>query len=222
MDKVYFVGDTHGEWNQIFDVVDRYELYNIRLIHVGDIGIGFGSVGEEIHIEQFESLNGSFKSRGIEFLGIRGNHDNPKYFDGSVSLNHFRLLSDYHTEEINGEKFLFIGGAISIDRSFRTEGICYWKEEAIKHPLQELQPADVIVAHDAPIYAGLPITGLYNEPGNPVRDDSEKGRAILGKVVEKVQPKRFVHGHYHISLFNKIDGTLFRGLDIAEFSEYRV
>lgn len=224
MKPVYCVGDIHGEWDALFSNIKRFDLRDCFLISVGDIGIGFGPntpFQRAKHYRQFEYLNKIFKDREICFLGIAGNHDNPYYFN-HVELSNFNLISNYQELFFNGKSYLFVGGAISIDRATRNSE-SYWPNEAIQPiPFDCLRDHyDIIIAHDAPTYAGLGAEKLYDEPGNPVKSDALEGRRILDTLVETVAPELFVHGHYHLSQDQIINGTRFRCLDINEIWEIK-
>lgn len=53
-------------------------------------------------------------------LFVRGNHDNPAYFDGKpFKHKRFMAIPDYSIVKACGHTLLCIGGAISIDRSYR-------------------------------------------------------------------------------------------------------
>ena len=149
---IFITGDNHGKYDVLFRFIEAYDIRDCILIHVGDGGIGF--ISAEKQQRQFEHYNDRFKSRGIEYLSIRGNHDDPAYFDGSVNLSHFKLLPDYHTQIINDEKFLFVGGAISIDRKIRKEGFSYWKDEPFVLDKSKIEECDVLITHSAPIWLG--------------------------------------------------------------------
>ena len=216
MRPIYIYGDSHGEWDKIQDKIKRFDLRDCHLIHVGDIGIGFSRRDKEI--EKLDSLNYFFGMRSISFLGIAGNHDNPEYFKGNsdlldINFSHIELLPSYTRREINGLKFLFIGGAVSIDRENRTEGLDYWKDEEIipppeglfrldsiqSNPIQADLIPDVIVSHDCPLEVGFSTHKLYDAPGNPVKTDAIRGRQILSDIWAEYPPKQWFYGHYHAS-----------------------
>ena len=112
MKRTFILGDTHGRFKEFFELVERHSLKDFNLIHVGDIGVGF-----ECHKEEWlKGINKRFNEKEINFYGIRGNHDDPAYFDGSVKLSNLSLLPDKSILELNGENYLMYGGGISIDR----------------------------------------------------------------------------------------------------------
>lgn len=93
-DSVLIIGDIHGAFNRLKDLIWKRQIENCCLICVGDLGIGFqySAEGEKRGIEE---LNNFFAKRSIIFLSIAGNHDNPDYFNGSINLSNFKLLPDY-------------------------------------------------------------------------------------------------------------------------------
>jgi hypothetical protein len=53
---------------------------------------------------------------------IRGNHDDPYYFNNKVfSYSNVELLEDYTILTVGNDNILCVGGAISIDRLYRLE-----------------------------------------------------------------------------------------------------
>lgn len=215
-DYMVFVGDIHGEFDIFKRQIKRLGIGKCCMISVGDFGVGFSRPQKEKAI--FKNLNSFLSQRDIELFVIAGNHDAPEYFQGQINLSHFKLLPDYTSFKIGGSKVLFIGGAISIDRKHRKEGYSYWEDEAIKLPPYPItEKPDIIVAHDAPLWAGKDASSLYDEPGNPVKSDAIAGRKILGDLAFNLKPRLFVHGHYHFSYSFNYYGTTYRGLDINEF-----
>ncbi len=240
MKPIYIYGDSHGEWTEILLKISRFDIKNCYLIHVGDIGIGF--LDKENEIDKLNYLNRIFKDKDISFLGIAGNHDNPEYFKGNsdllgINFSHIELLPSYTQREINGQNFLFIGGAVSIDRANRTEGLDYWKHEEIIPPPEGLfrldsiqsnliQPdliPDVIVSHDCPLEVGFSTHKLYDAPGNPVKTDAIRGRQILSDIWAEYPPKQWFYGHYHASRTDYVHKsgkiTKFTMLNIHEMVE---
>ena len=84
-DYLFAVGDTHGKNLQLAS----HLLPNVpkeskkAILHVGDFGMGFSShVGE---IDNMAHLDKKLKKDNVWLYVIRGNHDNPAYFDSNNS-----------------------------------------------------------------------------------------------------------------------------------------
>lgn len=220
MKPTLIVGDIHGEWEALFRKIDHLDLRDATLLCVGDVGIGFveRSKQERQHIH----INNFFKSRDIEFLSIKGNHDDPAYFDGSINLSHFKLLPDYTTLTLNDKKFLFVGGAISIDRTIRKEGISYWKDEAFKLDRSKIQQCDVLITHSIPTGLGeFSKNGIvyWCEKDLNLWDDCMKEREDIAILYDLAKPKQAFSGHFHVSLAQERNKCMCKIIDILEIVE---
>lgn len=129
--SVVVCGDIHGDFNGVIGKLClQYQLENTLLIVAGDCGFGFNEVGyyKEVARRHRKRLNDS--NNWVVF--VRGNHDNPAYFDGKA-INHKRFIAvpDYSIIQAAGLTILCVGGAISIDRQYR---IKVWQQNKGRFP----------------------------------------------------------------------------------------
>lgn len=126
--------------------------------------------------------------------------------------------------QINGESWLFVGGAVSLDRSNRILGTTWWAEEEMHLDEAKAQHADVLVTHSGPTYT--------TPKQNDLVDHYEKLESTIGtttlrrelddeakrhdELFKLVQPKRWYHGHHHHSATHQIGDCAIRQLGIAE------
>ena len=219
--KVYLIGDTHGEWHILNQLINKYDIRDIHLIHVGDIGVGFKHPEKEKEI--FEFQNTFFADRNIHFIGIRGNHDDPSYFGGELKLSNFELVPDYTYREINGETFLFVGGAVSIDRTLRVPYVSWWEDELLVLKLDLVKKADVLVTHSAPHWIGpFDKAGIdwYCQKDAPLWGECVQERKDIAELIKLAKPSRSYHGHFHITAQVDFDGCLARILNMHEMIEH--
>ena len=220
---VVFLGDNHGAWSTLFYEIERRDIRDCFLISVGDCGVGFES--KEYTLKLFEMLNRDFKERNIYFKAIRGNHDDPSYFKmGRVHLSHFELLEDYTTIKYKNKTIQFIGGAISIDRTGRKEGLSYWKDEGVALRKDLCKEVDVLVTHTAPSFC-YPQT--FNEivygwadQDETLLADLKEEKILLDQVFEICKPKLHLYGHFHTSWDEEQSGCRHKLLTIDELWEY--
>lgn len=224
-DQILALGDTH-DLSIISRILDRHDLKDCVLIHVGDAGEGFGKnpVERDSPI-LFNLVNQNLELRNVKLLIIRGNHSNPSYFDPNhffnKNLSNVEFVQDYSYKTINNKKFLFAGGAVSIDRQLRVDGVDYWKNEIFVLPdnLESLDHCDVLITHSCPTEA--PPYGFDNIKGwfkndLTLKEELIKERQDISKLVKQVQPSQVYYGHFHTVISERIDGIYYRGLDINE------
>lgn len=135
---LYITGDCHGSMER-FDQI-RFEP-NSKVIVLGDFGAIFFNDRMTQPIEEIEKPILKYLSGlDCEILFIDGNHDNidrlkdlPEVYRygnkvGEVAHNVFYLKRG-NVYTIEGKTFMCMGGATSIDRGIRTEGVNWWKDE---------------------------------------------------------------------------------------------
>lgn len=150
MRDTFVIGDTHGDFVDFYNWQMRFGVKDFNIIHVGDIGVGFP------HYKQnwLEKLNRGFARRGIKFYGIRGNHDNPKYFDGTHQYSNLQLVPDETVLKIEDKNYFFYGGAVSVDRQNRKQGWDYWRGEKTNKfntaNLLSHKSIDTVITHSCP------------------------------------------------------------------------
>ena len=89
-------GDIHGDFNQlVFKLCIQYKLTDTLLIVAGDCGFGFE---KKEYYEQMVRRNTKRMNQANNWIVfVRGNHDNPAYFEGTTMdmiLHH--LKTDNH------------------------------------------------------------------------------------------------------------------------------
>jgi predicted phosphodiesterase len=247
---ILILGDTHGYFREFTRRMDSLKITDATILHVGDFGIGFKDTeSKEVHILQ--ELNGFLKKSNNMMYVIRGNHDNPSYFNGSYNYSHLKLLPDYSVLELEGEKILMVGGAISIDRRQRLNDMqlaagyglykeSYWYDEGFvldEDKVKDLEGITCVVTHSVPGEA-KPVNNYNNhydshgsfvesfaKNDNKLKDDLNKERIDLSNMYsilkEKNTIKKWYYGHFHSTNKEIIDGTEFIMVDVSDLIEHR-
>lgn len=107
---------------------------------------------------------------------------------------------------IGGRSVLSLGGATSVDKAWRREGVSWWPDEGITdaHVAAAIAggPADLVLTHESP--ARTPVSAvremLRTNPMDFPDDalaDSLLSRRRVAKVWDLVHPTLLVHGHMH-------------------------
>ena len=222
---MYFMGDNHGDYDIMFNLIKQYELENCHFIHLGDGGEGFLEKAKQCR--QFVYLNDFFKARNIQYKSIRGNHSDPFYFTGNsrFTASNFELIEDYTVVEYNGKKIQFIGGATSIDRSHRKEGVSYWSNEPLVFEESKCEKVDILVTHTAPSRC-FPqkfndMVLYWTAEDKTLMAELIEERRLLDNIFNICQPSLHLYGHFHSSCTEEIDGCKHKLLNINEIWEYK-
>lgn len=235
-DHLFFLGDIHGEWDEIYKFFNNTKLVKVALIQVGDFAIGYKSLTYERNaiIKMNEFLEEYYSSLFI----IRGNHDNPEFFRGDkFGQPRIHFLQDYTilTLNINSEqKNIFcLGGAVSIDRKPRQEGLGgWWFDEVVNTTtnmsvLNKITDINIIVTHTSPDFAPPfvfnHIVELYCKNDVTLKADLIGERSRLTSMIDYLiglNKKTLTHafyGHFHYSDVSYYKDVKFTLLGINEF-----
>jgi len=229
MKNIIYLGDIHGNFNQIIGWMHHNKhRENCNIIQVGDFGIGFKPKQEH---HELKLLSSKLKTKNHTVLVIRGNHDNPEYFDGNHDYDNIKFLPDYTVKNLNGSNHLFIGGAISIDRRLRKSNIDYWENECFNYDeerLKNIKEIDVLVTHtcmsfNKPTFFSNLVYSFALKDDKLIKDlDREKNLVdLMWKKLNENDNKIKLHlyGHFHFNNKEFINNTKHILLDIDEFYE---
>ena len=236
--SVVVSGDIHGDFNElVFKMCEQYQMKDTLLIVAGDCGFGFEKPGYYENMVRKNTRRMSAANNWIVF--VRGNHDNPAYFDGHT-FNHKRFLTvpDYAVIQACSHNILCVGGAISVDRQYRLDRKphdkeIYWENETPVFDAEKLEAislsfkVDMLVTHSAPSFCelttklGLSNWTMYDEM---LEDDVAHERQVMDEIYTSLKKnqhplRHWYYGHFHQSWRSSIDGVMFKMLDIMEFCE---
>jgi len=247
---VGILGDIHGEFKVIMEKVKIYNLDNTVIFQLGDFNIGFGHRDPRFERKEkvaVRMLNTFLKKRCIFLYIIRGNHDDPTFFDGKHNYTNIVFMQDYDCVEVGEYTYLGIGGATSVDRKenpnfpnlygkphpARKPNIDWWPgvEKVVydEEKLKDLVGIDVVLTHTCPDFVYPPLLGgtvpkwaEYDPelPGELI-EERKNVTKIYNKLNELNYIKFWYFGHFHQTKIEKYQVTEFHLLDINEFQEVK-
>jgi hypothetical protein len=226
---VLLVGDVHGNLPWLLHVLYEADKLFTRasepapriVIQLGDFG--FRPVPDN---PDLQALNAALAAAGMELWWIDGNHDwhpdiarlndcdNPgSMADPGVALPGFpriQYLPRGTRWNWRGRRWLAVGGAASVDRLARTEGVDWWPTEEITEEQEDaiiaVGPADVLLAHDCPdvwvpFDKMMPLDVMRRNYPHWIRE-LPRARAHsrrLERIARATGVTSVYHGHYHVT-----------------------
>jgi len=220
---IMYVGDLHGEVSAFAEIDQIARKNNVDIIvQVGDSGVSWN---DSCSVVKY------FKERNLDspiWYSCGGNHENWDRWRAHKLeqkskvveiVSGFFWVTRAHTIELDGKSHLFFGGAESIDKHMRVDGLTWWDYETpTASEFSDFFEAfdtgrpDIVVAHEAPLCVSL------NRSGR----DSQVTPKNLQNVIRlsNHRPAHYYFGHHHILENWDIDGTRYSCCGIGgEYAE---
>jgi hypothetical protein len=200
-----------GDWHGNLDYA-RLALKFARnrgaegVIHLGDFGIWPGKPGKLY----LDGIAKTLRQLRMWALVVDGNHEDHDQLDALALDEHgTRPLRDRLWHLPRGmrwmwheKRWLALGGATSLDRKHRIEGVNWWPQESIDYATAnrviDEGPADFMVTHDCASRVDIPglmPAGFWDPHALAWAHAHQRG---LDAIIEHVQPARLWHGHFHV------------------------
>jgi hypothetical protein len=200
---IYVTGDTHGNFKQLDKIASMNLLTKDDfLIVLGDFGFFF--------FEKDHQNSKRLEKYQFNILFVDGNHENfplmrkfpsIKKFNSKVNMlgRNIFWLRRGHVYEIEGNKILAIGGAMSIDKNARVPFVSWWPEEEISRTeihecilnLEKDKKFDYIITHTCPQ------TVIVNELKFHEKIDQNSKFFDFIKDEMNIEFKKWYFGHFH-------------------------
>jgi hypothetical protein len=200
-------------------------------IILGDVGILFpNSWKEDMYNIEF------FNSKPFITLGVLGNHENYSAIEQlplvdigignpvwkvSEKLYYMPRGKIYN---IDGKKCLVLGGALSLDKEFRTEFVSWWKKEEwgyletedLLTLLKTENEFDYVFSHSAPVEAGKYLSKFKGYNGLPIdiTNGFDTTVKLNSAVYSMIKFKHWFFGHYHVRFTEDEFSCLYKNLEI--------
>jgi predicted phosphodiesterase len=224
------VGDSHADNGWLYEHV----LPTARRLGVEAV-IQLGDFGYWPHSESFLKISRTARRNfGVDVYFIDGNHEHfpmlsrdvgealrrngVAWADEPLAYRHpvelapgFVYLPRGSRLTVAGRSTVCLGGAVSMDRASRLDRVTWFAEERITDADVDAAitrgPADLLLSHDAPIEAIIPIAAFVGIPIEFMHenDAAAANRMRLSRVVRQVRPMTMVHGHFHLPYSASVD-----------------
>lgn len=240
--RIVVSGDIHGDFKAlVYKCCVQYGMTDTLIIVAGDCGFGFHRPGyyEDLYIQ----LSTRLAKSNNWLVFVRGNHDNPAYFDGhQVNYKRWKAVPDYSVLKACGHTILCVGGAISVDRAWRRyenyietgDGkltpFVYWPDEKPVYNQERLEAIskaytiDTVITHTAPSFCELTTKqGIQDWVAKDVDllQDIKAERKVMDDIHAYLKAHShpldyWFYGHFHESWFSEIENVKYNMLDCLE------
>ena len=221
---MYFLGDVHAESPLMRDFLNSEEKYCLQL---GDFGFIFKYNDWKWNkfLNRFEK---NYPNKMI--FTVLGNHENYDSIEKMPVKDMFgarcrKIRSNVYAIErgeilsIEGLNILCIGGADSIDKAWRQDGISWWAQEKISDTdVKKTVEKGLTCSFDMVCSHAMPAFFMLQNFTPCFQTGSEFS---LEKIYCDIENNGghiplWIGGHVHNSIDMMYNGTLFRSLDIGE------
>lgn len=207
---VYFTGDTHGVMRKVRNFANQNELTeNDTIVILGDVGANYFLDWRD-DVAKF-----MLQTSKTNILCIHGNHEaRPSNIEsyhltewngGMVWVEdkfpNIKFAKDGEIYDMEGTKYLVIGGAYSVDKQYRTQNVDWWEDEQpsdeIKQYVEqqiEERDFDVVLSHTCP--QKYTPTEMFL-PGLDQSIIDKSTEEWLDKIEDKIDYKAWLCGHWH-------------------------
>jgi hypothetical protein len=231
------IGDVHGKFDQLILKMKSVLEGNtdVNFVQLGDFGLGFEK--PVVDWNKLFDINSMLQKSNSMMYVIRGNHDNPAFWvrGCAFQFSNIHFIQDQSSQLIEDKLCYFVGGAISIDRTRRRQGIDYWSAEETYEGFRGLidiwDKIDILFTHD--VYhqcspytiSGSDIVNHFASVDENLIGDLERSQSVMRSIYEdilKSNPKfSWYHGHYHESHVTNNEEQITHSLSELEFKEVR-
>jgi hypothetical protein len=207
--RIGVMGDLHGDLEHAMQAVQTFADRGVTcVVQLGDWGVLWPGTNWRIALRK---ISRALARHQMAMLVIDGNHEYfPKLLEFPIAADGIRWIAanighlprGYRTQI--GARFTLaaLGGANSIDRRFRQEGVSWWPEEQITAAdLRQLgsDHADVLLGHEAPLMDERALEKSARDAGYSPADIAYAAgsRVMFRQAVLQTRPRLTLGGHYH-------------------------
>lgn len=225
------------------------EMKDCVIVVAGDCGFGFNKEGYYHQI--FNKYMPLLERNNIFIYFVRGNHDDPSYFEEQkINYERIKTVPDYSVIKIDDKNILCVGGAISIDRTWRKQREfvinkhkkehkkkLYWENEAPIYSQEKLEEIcenginiNGIITHTNPHFAFPPSkTGARSwarVDKNLYTDVKSEGHT-LSSIYDFFKGKKikidfWCYGHHHLHNMSTYENTTMYAVNELQFKQIQL
>jgi Icc-related predicted phosphoesterase len=211
--NVIVTGDVHGDFGALNELISKKKKHGLELvIACGDFG--FWPQGPDKVIK-------GISPQGVKILFCDGNHENHDALKNRKSdeivPNVFYMPRGSIYKLDDGRNILFMGGANSIDKQWRTPGYDWFPEEIISQRDMENLPdekVDIFITHTCPTEL------LHDMIKIDYRKKDDPSNHYLSELWKIYKPDLWYFGHWHADATGILMGTRWHALNMSRHTNF--
>lgn len=187
--EILVVGDIHGDFGPLNALIARRKPQIV--LACGDFG----------YWPKWEGKKRVIKAGKTKVYFCDGNHEDHwslrQLINNEIFPNVFYMKRGSVLTLEDGRNILFVGGAQSIDKYIRKEGVDWFREEEIMpEDLDKMPDAntkiDIVISHTCPDEILSQLPNVYNV------EAVDWSRKALSHVFQRFRPSLWYFGHFHL------------------------
>jgi hypothetical protein len=227
-DQVVVMGDIHGDFGGLNTFINKHQPGVV--LQCGDFG--YFPHMTQTHLDALGDITpvrmGEVKTKNTHVHWCDGNHED---HEALLALDDLEVFPGVFYQPRgstlvlpDGRTVLFVGGADSVDKGYRTRGVDWFPEELITHadinrlPDPKAVNIDIVVSHTCPVefIQHSKIAEMTHFAGK-VDDPSCR---VLSHVLQVYQPSLWYFGHWHVYDTGYVLGCRWTALDMSWSERY--
>ena len=212
--RLMLAGDWHHDTSIATRTIEQAaEMEVDTILQLGDLG--FWPERPDVGPGFMTTLATHLMYFGVRMFWVDGNHEDHRLLNPGSGTGMLRHLPRGFRWDWWGKTWMSVGGGVSVDKKFRTEGFDWFPEETlsatqIRHCCRPGK-VDIIVSHDCPGRVSIPGLKYGVYPADAIAD-SEAHRGVIDGICDVTRPEWLFHGHYHVFYGTKVDDLNVVGL----------
>jgi Icc-related predicted phosphoesterase len=225
--KIMVIGDTHGDWPFLNELISKRKPEVV--LSCGDFGWwpkfhDSYSLCPPYGVKKKKwELFGAIKNHDCKIHFAPGNHEDWNDLDEHEKSSQLELMPNVFympkgsvVTLPDGRNVLFFGGAESIDKAYRIEGVDWFRQEVATYAdlylLDKITcKIDIVISHTAPDKFTAFDATMPERIGDPTRQ-------ILDYILDHFKPSLWYFGHFHRPAKERIGDCLLTAMNMTRES----
>jgi len=214
--SIIVAGDLHGYWGPLNTLIDKRKPGIV--LQCGDFGWWPKFHNQKTDVDRIDKKRWNLyglKPQKTKIYFCPGNHEDWEDLLLKGDLPYEVMPNVFYMPRTtiftlpDNRTVLFMGGAASIDRNYRTQGVDWFPQELIPYAefykLQELNvpKIDIVISHTCP----MEFAPMLQKVGVFRYNFHDSSQEVLSAILQEYTPDLWYFGHFHAGVTGKYNNT---------------